>query len=76
MGRSEEVKTEFWEKLEDEAVGVSISDGLILTYLLTWIIGVVLKQLRLLHGQVEDSTTLVNSLSPQMSQLVKDAVAS
>ena len=38
-------------------------------------LGVVLKQLRLLHGQVWDSTTLVNSLSPQMSELVEDAVA-
>ena len=34
------------------------------------------KQLRLLHGRVGDSTTLVNSLSPQMSELVEDAVAS
>ena len=34
------------------------------------------KQLRLLHGRVEDSTTSVNSLSPQMSELVEDAVVS
>ena len=34
------------------------------------------KQLRLLHGRVGDSTTLINSLSPQMSELVEDAVAS
>ena len=44
--------------------------------LLTWILGVVLKQLRLLHGLVRDSTMLVNSLSPQMSELVKDTIAS
>ena len=48
----------------------------ILGYLDTWILGVASKQLRLLHGQVEDSTTVVNSLSPQMSELVEDAVAS
>ena len=42
----------------------------------TWILGVVSKQVRLLHGQVRDSTTLVNFLSPQMSELVEDAVAS
>ena len=41
-----------------------------------WILGVVSKQLRLLHGRVGDSTTSVNSLSPQMSELVEDAVAS
>ena len=34
------------------------------------------KQIRLLNGRVGDSTTLVNSLSPQMSELVEDAVAS
>ena len=34
------------------------------------------KQLRLLHGRVGDSTTVVNSLSPQMSELVEDAIAS
>ena len=45
--------------------------------LCTWILGVVSKQLRLLHGRVRDSTTtLVNSLSPQMSELVEDSVAS
>ena len=48
----------------------------ILTYLLTWILGVALKQLRLLHGRVGDSTIVVNSLSPQMSELVEDAIAS
>ena len=32
--------------------------------------------IRLLHGRVGDSTTLVNSLRPQMSELVEDAVAS
>ena len=42
----------------------------------TWILGVASKQLRLLHGRVGDSTTMVNSLSPQMSELVEDAVAS
>ena len=42
----------------------------------TWILGVASKQLRLLHGRVRDSTTLVNSLSPQMSELVEDAIAS
>ena len=36
----------------------------------TWILGVVSKQLRLLHGRVADPTTVVNSLSPQMSELV------
>ena len=45
-------------------------------YILTWILGVVSKQLGLLRGRVGDSTTLVNSLSPQMSELVEDAVAS
>ena len=44
--------------------------------MLTWILGVVPKQLRLLHGRVGDSTTLVNSLSSQMSELGEDAVAS
>ena len=34
------------------------------------------QQLRLLHGRIRGSTTLVNSLSPQMSELVEDAVAS
>ena len=42
----------------------------------TWILGVVSKQLRPLHGRVGDSTTSVNSLSPQMSELVEDAIAS
>ena len=32
------------------------------------------KQLRLLHDRVGDSTTLVNSLSPQKSELVEDAI--
>ena len=49
---------------------------LINRYLDTWILGVVSKQLRLLHGRVGDSTTSVNSLSPQMSELVEDAIAS
>ena len=34
------------------------------------------KQLRLLHGRVGDSTTLVKSLGPQMSELAEDAIAS
>ena len=34
------------------------------------------KQLRLLLGRIGDSTTLVNSFSPQMSELVEDAAAS
>ena len=42
----------------------------------TWKLGVVSKQLRLLRGRVGDYITLVNSLSPQMSELVEDAVAS
>ena len=42
----------------------------------TWILGVVSKQLRLLHGRVEASTTPVNSLSTQMGKLVEDAIAS
>ena len=45
----------------------------------TWILGVAPKQLRLqlrLHGRVGDSITLVKSLSPQMSELVEDAIAS
>ena len=46
------------------------------TYLLSWILGVASKQLRLLHGRVGDSTIVVNSLSPQMSELVEDAIAS
>ena len=45
-------------------------------YLDTWILGVVSLQLRLLQGRVWDSTIFVNSLSPQMSELVEDAVAS
>ena len=46
------------------------------TYLDTWILGVVSQELRLLHGRVGNSTTLVNSLSLQMSELVEDAVDS
>ena len=46
------------------------------TRILTWILGEVSKQLRLLHGRVGDSTTLVNSLRTQMSELVEDAIAS
>ena len=47
-----------------------------LGYLDTCILGVASKQLRLLHGRVVDSTIVVNSLSPQMSELVEDAVDS
>ena len=47
-----------------------------ITRILTWILGVVSKLPRVLHGRVGDSTALVNSLSPQMSELVEDAVAS
>ena len=43
--------------------------------ILTWILRVASKQQRLLHGWVRDSTTVVNSLSPQMSELVEDAIA-
>ena len=32
------------------------------------------KQLRLFHGRVGDSTTLVNSLSREMSELVEDVL--
>ena len=46
------------------------------TLALTWILWVASKQLRLLHGGVGDSTIVVNSLSPQMSELVEDAIAS
>ena len=46
------------------------------TCLDTWIVGVASKQLRLLHGRVGDSTIVVNSFSPQMSELVEDAIAS
>ena len=42
----------------------------------TWKLGVASKQLRPLHGWVEDSTIVVNSLSHQMSELVEDATAS
>ena len=48
----------------------------VLCCVLTWILGVASKQLRLLHGRVGDSTIVVNSLSPQMSELVEDAIAS
>ena len=41
-----------------------------------WILGVASKQLRLLHGRVGASTIVVYSLSPQMSELVADAIAS
>ena len=51
-------------------------DTWILGYLDTWILGVASKQLRLLHGRVRDSTIAVNSLNPQMSELVEDAITS
>ena len=44
--------------------------------LCTWILGVVSKHLRLLHGRVGDFNISVNSLSSRMSELVEDAVAS
>ena len=43
-------------------------------YLFTWILGVVSKQLRLLHNRVGDSITLVNFLSHNIGLLVEDAV--
>ena len=43
-------------------------------WFVTLVVWVVSKQLRL-HGRVGDSTTLVNSLSPQMSELVEDATS-
>ena len=46
------------------------------SHLLTRLLAVVSKHLRLLHGRVGDPITLVNSLSPQMSELVEDVVAS
>ena len=46
------------------------------TSLDTWILEVASKQLRLVHGRVGDSTIVVNSLSPQMSELFEDAIAS
>ena len=49
---------------------------LIGTAILTWILGAASKRLRLFHGRVGDSTIVVNSLSPQMSELVEDAIAS
>ena len=45
-------------------------------FFLRYSLGVASKQLRLLHGRVGDSTTVVNSLSFQMSELVEDAIAS
>ena len=50
--------------------------SIVTLYLDTWILGVASKQLRLLHGRVGDSTIVVNYLSPQMSELVEDAIAS
>ena len=44
--------------------------------LIYYILGVASKQLRLLHGRVGDSTTVENSMSPQISELVEDAIAS
>ena len=54
--------------------GKNANRCIILTY--TWILRVASKQLRLLHGRVGDSTIVVNSLSPQMSELVEDVIAS
>ena len=44
-------------------------------HLLTWILGVVSKQLGLLHGRVGDTHHFGKFLEPQMSELVEDAVA-
>ena len=47
-----------------------------ISYFQSQLLGVASKQLRLLHGRVGDSTIVVNSLSPQMRELVEDAIAS
>ena len=44
--------------------GVALGHDGEVTYLDTWILGVASKQLRLLHGRVEDSTILVKFLEP------------
>ena len=54
--------------------GKNYNRCIILSY--TWVLGVASKQLRLRHGRVGDSTIVVNSLSPQMSELVEDTIAS
>ena len=57
-------------------LNVSINNSSPCQYFDTWILGVASKQLRLLHGRVGDSTIVVNSLIPQMSELVEDAIDS
>ena len=64
------------ETMFTQAVEIMNMCNASLGHLLTWILGVASKQLRLLHGRVGDSTIVVNSLSPQMSELVEDAIAS
>ena len=66
------------ESTNKDADGLSLSNKntIIINIILTWILGVASKQLRLLHGRVVDSTIVVNSLSPQMSELVEDPIAS
>ena len=49
------------------AAGNTLQIGMFYTWILTWILGVVSKQLILLSGRVGGSTTFLNSLSPQMS---------
>ena len=51
------------EVIIEETCGESVQ---VFKYLDIWIFGVISKQLRLLRGRVEESTILVNSLSPQM----------
>ena len=51
------ISSEYFVSLQIKA---KISHGIILT----WILGVASKQLRLLHGRTGDSTIVLNSLSP------------
>ena len=60
--------------IHGNGLNISNTHGCVESY--TWILGVASKQLRLLHGRVGDSTIVVNSLSPQMRELVEDAIAS
>ena len=46
------------------------------TWILWYLLGVASKHLGLLHGRFGDSTSVVNSFSPQKSELVEDAIAS
>ena len=68
-----EQSNNFWSLFADFHISVFLMNT---AYLLTWILGVASKQLRVLHGRVKDSTIVINSLSPQMSELVEDAIAS